>query len=124
MYSQTQKINFICIKFTSICCGPPPSTEMDNFIQIFKKDNKINCIDGFKYCCDQEGEFAYYLNISSFNEKKKKEIIDGIKLTYKNFYSYEAKKIKKSSGGMLLYYYNNIKQIPKYMNSRLEINTF
>lgn len=124
IYSQNKQFNFVSIKFTSICCGPPPSTEMDNYIKIFKNNNKIDCIDGYHYCCEQEGEFAYIIDISTFNKKNKNLFMEGINNTYEKFYKNKVGEKRKYSGGMLIYYYVKLDEIPAYMNHRLMIYNY
>lgn len=69
--------NYLQIGFNSICCGPPSTEPVMNFIEKFQC--KKRPVEVFRQSgLGREGEFNLYLGIDALSNVKKKKFISGL----------------------------------------------
>lgn len=69
----------VYIKFQSICCGVPDDLPLRNFINRFKKKNKIKSMAAYQISpMGKEGEYDLGFSLRELNAKKRNLFITGI----------------------------------------------
>ncbi len=80
--------NYIRIDFSSICCGPPSEKPLVDFIENFRKENKLKDFEIWQETgLGHEGEYALYIGIDQLKckKKKKEKFITGMKTLINTF---------------------------------------
>lgn len=69
--------NYIEISYNSICCGPPSSTPVMNYINSFQ--GKKNNIEVYRQSrLGREGEYKLFIGIDALSKSKKVKFIKGL----------------------------------------------
>ena len=76
--TNSQKFPLV-IQFASHCCGVPSDSTVINYINCFKKSNKIGSISAYRVGpMGREGEYYLAFPLDELNEKKARKFINDI----------------------------------------------
>jgi hypothetical protein len=74
--------NYLQIGYHSMCCGTPSADPVLNYINQFKKKNKIKNFEVYRQNgLGREGEFNIYIGTDGFSQKQKSKFITGLQAT-------------------------------------------
>ncbi len=97
-YGFSQEKYRIGIGFYSICCGTPDGKPIFDYINIFKKANKIKTIEATLVSgLGKEGEHKYLFSLKELSKSQRSKFISKIKLICADF---EKKRNTSQDGGM------------------------
>lgn len=69
--------NYIEISYNSICCGPPSSTPVMNYVNSFQ--GKKNTLEVYRQSrLGREGEYKLFIGIDALSKNKKAKFIKGL----------------------------------------------
>lgn len=69
--------NYIEISYNSICCGPPSSSSVMNYIESFQ--GKKNTLEVYRQSrLGREGEYKLFIGIDALSKNKKSKFIKGL----------------------------------------------
>lgn len=69
--------NYIEISYNSICCGPPSSSSVMNYIENFQ--GKKNTLEVYRQSrLGREGEYKLFIGIDALSKNKKAKFIKGL----------------------------------------------
>lgn len=72
--------NYLQVGYHSICCGTPSDKPVMNFINQFKKKNKIKNFEVYKQNgLGREGEFNIYIGTDTFSRTQNTKFVEGLK---------------------------------------------
>jgi hypothetical protein len=73
--------NYLQIGYHSMCCGTPSADPVMNYVNQFKKKNKIKNFEIYRQSgLGREGEFNLYVGTDGFSKKQKSKFISGLRL--------------------------------------------
>ena len=87
--------NYIEISYNSICCGPPSSTPVMNYINSFKGKNTLEVYRQSRL--GREGEYKLFIGIDALSKSKKAKFIKGLEATINS----QNKSRNESSDGIV-----------------------
>ncbi len=93
----------VAISFNSICCGPPSSDFLKDFIKKFNKENKLTLKTLIAGGCGREGEFSILFSLTGVKVKAKAKFMTAIKTLVPQQQA-KNKTANNSSGNMELSY--------------------
>jgi len=71
--------NFYEISYNSICCGPPSTAPVMNYIEGFQKKNKGKTVEVFRQSgLGREGEFKLFIGIDALSKSQKSKFLKGL----------------------------------------------
>lgn len=71
--------NFYEISYNSICCGPPSTAPVMNYIETFQKKNKGKVVEIFRQSgLGREGEFKLFIGIDALSKSQRSKFIKGL----------------------------------------------
>ncbi|WP_312079135.1 hypothetical protein [Chryseobacterium sp.] len=71
--------NYYQIAYNSICCGPPSTAPVLNYIDAFQAKNKSKNIEIFRQSgLGREGEFKLFVGIECISKSKRKKFVSGL----------------------------------------------
>ncbi|MFC7348240.1 hypothetical protein ACFQO9_16095 [Chryseobacterium zhengzhouense] len=71
--------NFYEISYNSICCGPPSTAPVINYIEGFQKKNKGKTVEVFRQSgLGREGEFKLFIGIDALSKSQKSKFLKGL----------------------------------------------
>lgn len=71
--------NFYEISYNSICCGPPSTAPVMNYIETFQKKNKGKVVEIFRQSgLGREGEFKLFIGIDTLSKSQRSKFIKGL----------------------------------------------
>lgn len=69
----------VAVSFNSICCGPPSSDFLKDFVKKFNKENKLTLKTFIAAGCGREGEFSILFSLTGVKAKPKAKFMAAIK---------------------------------------------
>ncbi|OBW40208.1 hypothetical protein AB670_03446 [Chryseobacterium sp. MOF25P] len=88
--------NYIEISYNSICCGPPSSAPVINYINSFQ--GKKNTLEVYQQSrLGREGEYKLFIGIDALSKSKKAKFIKGLEATINS----QNKSRNESSDGIV-----------------------
>jgi len=74
--------NYFQIGYHSMCCGTPSADPVMNYVNQFKKKNKIKNFEIYRQSgLGREGEFNLYVGTDGFSKTQKSKFISSLKAT-------------------------------------------
>ncbi|KFE98116.1 hypothetical protein IX39_17120 [Chryseobacterium formosense] len=71
--------NFYEISYNSICCGPPSTAPVMNYVETFQSKNKRKAIEIFRQSgLGREGEFKLFIGIDALSKSQRSKFLKGL----------------------------------------------
>lgn len=72
--------NYLQIGYHSMCCGTPSADPVMNYVNQFKKKNKVKNFEFYRQSgLGREGEFNLYVGTDGFSKTQKSKFISGLR---------------------------------------------
>lgn len=72
--------NYLQIGYHSMCCGTPSADPVMNYVNQFKKKNKVKNFEFYRQSgLGREGEFNLYVGTDGFSKTQKSKFVSGLR---------------------------------------------